>query len=166
MGSFGLGRSRGRISHAKALTACTGAALLAGGAMAVGAIPSSSGTINACYSKKSGAMRIVDTKEKCGKKETRLTWNEKGVKGDAGATGAAGAQGPMGPTGPGSSALTGTPGSAGAKGPPAQRGPPGRRGRRGGGLQGEKGDTGDAGANGANGAAAPRALPEWPVLRV
>ena len=99
MGSFGLGRSRGRISHAKALTACTGAALLAGGAMAVGAIPSSNGTINACYSKKTGAMRIVDAKEKCGKKERRLTWNEKGVKGDPGAAGATGARGPMGPAG-------------------------------------------------------------------
>src|SRR3954467_4900168 len=100
MGSYGLKRSRGRISHAKALAACTGAALLAGGAMAVGAIPSSNGTINACYSKKTGAMRIVDVKEKCGKKETRLTWNEKGVKGDSGAAGATGARGPMGPTGP------------------------------------------------------------------
>ena len=51
MGSFGLKRSRGRISHAKALAACTGAALLAGGAMAMGAIPTSNGTITGCYSK-------------------------------------------------------------------------------------------------------------------
>ncbi|MEA2455442.1 MAG: hypothetical protein QOI45_1704, partial [Thermoleophilaceae bacterium] len=98
MGSFGLKRSRGRISHAKALTACTGAALLAGGAMAAGAIPSASnGTIAGCYVNKTGALRIVDAGEKCGKKETRLTWNEKGVKG---ANGAAGPMGPMGPAGP------------------------------------------------------------------
>jgi len=57
MGSYGLKRSRGRISHAKALAACTGAALLAGGAMAVGAIPGSNGTINGCYAKKTGARK-------------------------------------------------------------------------------------------------------------
>ena len=101
MGSFGLKRSRGRISHAKALAACTGAALLAGGAMAMGAIPTTSnGTITGCYSKKTGSLRIVDTGEKCGKKETRLTWNQKGVKGDSGAAGAAGPMGPVGPAGP------------------------------------------------------------------
>ena len=59
MGSFGLKRSRGRISHAKALIACTGAALLAGGALAVGAIPGSNGTINGCYAKKTGNLRVV-----------------------------------------------------------------------------------------------------------
>src|SRR3954470_19125073 len=105
MGSNGLKRSRGRISHAKALAACTGAALLAGGALAAGAVPSANGTITACSSKKTGSLRIVDAGEKCGKKETRLTWNEKGVKGDSGAAGATGARGPMGPTGAGSSAL-------------------------------------------------------------
>src|SRR5215207_743125 len=105
MGSFGLKRSRGRISHAKALAACTGAALLAGGALAAGAVPSSNGTITSCYSKSTGSLRIVDAGNKCGKKETRLTWNAKGVKGvkgdtgATGATGAAGATGPMGPAG-------------------------------------------------------------------
>ena len=87
MGSLGLKRSRGRISHAKALAACTGAALLAGGAMAVGAIPGSNGTITGCYSNKDGSLRIVDAGQKCGKKETRLTWNEKGVEGREGREG-------------------------------------------------------------------------------
>ena len=101
MGSFGLKRSRGRISHAKALAACTGAALLAGGAMAVGAIPTSNGTITGCYSKQTGSLRIVDSGKKCGKKETRLTWNQKGVKGADGIAGATGPMGPAGPAGPG-----------------------------------------------------------------
>ena len=62
--------------------------------MAVGAIPASNSTIFGCYSTKSGDLRVVEKNERCGKKETRLSWNKEG------ATGATGARGPAGPAGP------------------------------------------------------------------
>src|SRR3954467_11043735 len=80
MGSYGLKRSRGRISHAKALAAVTGAALLAGGAMAVGAIPGSNGTIDGRGAKKTGALRVVSAGTKCKSGETQLSWNNQGLK--------------------------------------------------------------------------------------
>ena len=135
MGSFGLKRSRGRISHAKALAACTGAALLAGGAMAVGAIPTSNGTITGCYSKKTGSLRIVDSGKKCGKKETRLTWNRRASRVTP-ARRARRCAGPMGPAGPAGSAppsLTADwgPGPRGSAGSRWSAGPAGREGRQG-----------------------------------
>src|SRR3954449_7454748 len=99
MGSFGLKRSRGRISHAKALIACTGAALLAGGALAVGAIPGSNGTINGCYAEKTGNLRVVSAGTKCKKGEKALRWNEPGQNPDPVAKAATGARGPAGPGG-------------------------------------------------------------------
>src|SRR4051794_15969527 len=142
MGSRGLARRISRIPFVKTLTASTAAALLAGGAMAVGAIPSAgSGTIFACSSTKTGDLRIVDKNERCGTKETRLSWNKEGAKGDTGAAGAigpAGARGPAGPLGP--KGATGAVGPAGAKGDTGAAG-----------TNGTKGDRGDAGTNGTNG---------------
>src|SRR3954467_14676411 len=125
MGSFGLKRSRGRVSHAKALAACTGAALLAGGAMAIGAVPGSNGTINGCYAKKTGTLRVVSASAHCKRSETRISWNQKGLKGDTGAAGPAGARGAIGPAGPsGLSATAGAP-VAGPAGPEGPQGPKG-----------------------------------------
>ena len=96
--------------------------------MAVGAIPASNGTIFGCYSTKSGDLRVVEKNERCGKKETRLSWNKEG------ATGATGARGPAGPAGP--KGATGAQGSQG--------------------LKGDAGAAGSKGADGANGVAVPR----------
>ena len=145
MGSFGLERSRGRVSHAKALAACTGAALLAGGAMAAGAIPGSNGTINGCYAKKTGTLRVVSASTKCKSSETHISWNQKGLKGDTGAAGPAGARGAIGPAGPSGLAATNN-GTAGPAGPAGPEGPQGPKGDK-----GDKGDTGDIGTAGVNG---------------
>src|SRR4051794_16113944 len=154
MGSFGLKRSRGRISHAKALAGCTGAALLAGGAMAVGAIPGSNGTINGGYAKKTGNLRVVSASSKCKKGETRISWNQKGLKGDTGAAGVAGARGAIGPAGPSgvtATAAIGPEGPAGAAGPEGPAGPAGAEG-----PQGPAGADGAQGAAGADGAQGPK----------
>ena len=86
--------------------------------MAVGAMPSSSGTIYGCYSK-SGDLRIVDKTDRCGKKETRISWNKEGDKGGTGATGPAGARGPIGPAA--ARGANGAAGLAGAQGRRASR---------------------------------------------
>jgi type VI secretion system secreted protein Hcp len=86
----------------------TAAAVIAGGAVALGAIPSSDGTIHACYATggtPTGALRIVDEGVQCATGETAITWNQRGPVGPAGPTG------PTGPTGD-----TGPPGDSGSSG--------------------------------------------------
>src|SRR5262245_10475108 len=63
------------------------------------AIPSSDGTIHACYSKKRGALRVVPEGQTCRRSETLLTWKQKGAQGDQGAPGANGADGAAGAPG-------------------------------------------------------------------
>ena len=97
----------------------------AGGAIAIGAIPSADGTIRTCYQRGNGdniqdRFRVIDENEQCiqdteqGINETELAWNQRGPKGDPGAAGAPGAKGDPG-----------TPGPAGPTGP---QGPPGAGG--------------------------------------
>ena len=81
----------------------TVAALGVGGAFAAAAIPGADGTINGCYTTSGGQqgnLRVVDTGQACGKGETSITWNQKGVQGDRGPEGPAGPQGQTGPQGP------------------------------------------------------------------
>jgi type VI secretion system secreted protein Hcp len=108
------GEQRRLLTRRTAMVAVpTVAALGAGAAFAVGAIPSGDGTITGCYDKK-GNLRVVDTSADCAKSETALTWNQKGVpgtpgtngtngtngdKGDKGDEGDVGAQGPAGVNG-------------------------------------------------------------------
>lgn len=80
----------------------TVAALGAGGAFAAAAIPGADGTITGCYTSAGGAqgnLRVIDEGETCGKAETEIKWNQKGVPGDRGPEGPAGPQGPQGPAG-------------------------------------------------------------------
>ena len=80
----------------------TVAALGAGGAFAAAAIPGADGTITGCYTSAGGAqgnLRVIDEGETCGKNETQIKWNEKGVPGDRGPDGPAGPHGPQGPAG-------------------------------------------------------------------
>lgn len=71
-------------------------AVLAGGGYAIAAGKPS--TIHACVDRTSA--HLVHVQKKCSRKQTGLTWNQKGlqgVPGRVGATGAAGATGPAGP---------------------------------------------------------------------
>src|SRR3954466_4915677 len=81
----------------------TVAALGAGGALAAAAIPGADGTIAGCYATsvgQQGNLRVIDEGQSCGKTETQITWNQKGVKGDRGPEGPQGPQGPQGTQGP------------------------------------------------------------------
>ena len=79
-------------------------------------IPDSSGVITGCYSTGLGAkVRIIDsaTTPNCNATETKITWNQKGIKGDTGLTGAVGPQGPQGSQGPAGASAGGSENTAG-----------------------------------------------------
>jgi hypothetical protein len=69
---------------------------------AYAAIPGSNGTIDGCYEKATGKLRVVDAEagKTCKKSEEPIAWSRQGPKGDPGATGPAGPAGPQGPAGP------------------------------------------------------------------
>jgi hypothetical protein len=80
------------------------ALILAVTGFAVAAIPSKGGVIRACYGKKTGALRVIDTSKKgragkCGKRERKLAFNQRGPVGPPGALGPAGANGVNGANG-------------------------------------------------------------------
>ena len=70
--------------------------VIAGGAWA--AIPDGSGTIQACYSKSTGALRVAERAADCRAGETPLTWSQAGPTGPTGPAGAPGPAGPANPT--------------------------------------------------------------------
>jgi hypothetical protein len=98
--------------RARLVVAFLAGAGLFGIATAVDAsIPDSNGLIHGCYSKTTGALRVIDTakNQKCGTAELALSWNQRGPKGMRGASGATGITGMQGPTGTrGSTGPTGT----------------------------------------------------------
>jgi hypothetical protein len=75
----------------------------------------SDNTVKACYDKRWGVLRKVDSDKECWKHEEFITWNIAGPKGDKGDRGPAGAPGPKGDKG--------DPGPQGAEGPPGPPGP-------------------------------------------
>jgi len=113
------------------------ATALAGG-VAWAAIPGSGGTIQGCYGKIGGILRVIDPSkgQKCLSIEVPISWSQQGQKGDAGAAGAAGQPGSKGDQG-----IQGLPGTNGTDGTN--------------GLPGPKGDTGDTGAQGPVGPQGP-----------
>jgi hypothetical protein len=137
-------RSRGGVVAA----AMVGALALAGGtAWATGTVASiigADGTINGCYQKENGQLRVVADGSACRDSELALRWSQRGVtgergpQGDRGPQGERGSQGEAGPTG-----RAGDPGASGAKG---DRGEPGEKG-----VQGDVGPEGPAGTPGAKG---------------
>lgn len=111
------------------------AAIIAGGGVAIAAIPASdTGEITGCYTIRNGDVRVIDLEagDTCTKNETQIEWNQTGPAGPAGAIGATGPAGPQGQAGP--------QGEVGPAGPQGQQGPAG--------PAGADGATGPAGATG------------------
>jgi type VI secretion system secreted protein Hcp len=78
----------------------TVAALGAGSAIAVAAIPGDDGSINGCYSKANGDLRVVENGADCRRRETPIQWSQRGPAGPQGIPGPAGPKGDAGPAGP------------------------------------------------------------------
>lgn len=96
------------IRRAAKFAVPTVAALGAGGAFAMAAIPDSGGTVNACYissGNERGNLRVVEGPGDCKPNETAISWAQKGPAGPPGDKGDTGAQGPAGPAGPAGAAL-------------------------------------------------------------
>ena len=74
------------------------ALFIAATGFAVGAIPSRTGAIHACYKTRSGALFVVNG-SKCPKGTKSLAWNQRGPTGSTGQKGATGAQGVQGANG-------------------------------------------------------------------
>lgn len=64
------------------------ALVVALGGAAFAAIPDSSGTIHACYQKKTGDLRVAESSSNCRRNENRLAWNVQGGGRMAAAVGA------------------------------------------------------------------------------
>lgn len=98
-------------------------ALLVSGGAALATI-GGGGTIDGCYAKRDGRLRIIDTSTaRCGNGERALAWSQTppaGPMGAAGPQGPKGIQGDQGPSGP-----KGDTGSIGPPGPPGSQGPQG-----------------------------------------
>jgi hypothetical protein len=101
-------------------------ALLVGGGAALATIPQ--GTINTCYAKKSGSLRVLDpSTAQCGNGESPVAWNQTPAQGPKGAIGSEGPKGDTGDQGPqGPKGYTGDGGGLGSQGPQGPEGPPGR----------------------------------------
>jgi hypothetical protein len=145
-------RGRGSVRTARKLAIALVVSLVIAG-FAYAAIPDSSGVIQGCYSKKNGALRVIDSSATCASTEAALSWNQKGPKGDTGPPGPAGPAGPAGLAGPagpkgdtGPAGPLGPKGDTGAAGPQGPKGDPGVTGATG--AQGPKGDTGPQGPPG------------------
>ncbi len=119
------------------------AAALVGG-VAWATIPNENGVYTACKLNATGTIRLIDPSgpstsllSRCTTRETQITWNQKGPKGEPGGAGANGTNG-----------VDGTNGADGAKGDPCLATDPG--------CIGPKGDTGAAGAQGPQGEPGPQ----------
>ena len=93
-----------------------GAGVTLGGSLGAWA-DSSETVISACFSNRTGVLRIAD---QCRPRETAIEWNQAGPQGSVGPEGPAGPQGEQGMTGP-----TGLQGEPGEPGPAGPTGPPG-----------------------------------------
>ena len=127
------------------------AATTIAGGVAWATIPGSDGTIQGCYLKTAGILRVIDPSknQKCLDIETSISWNQKGQRGDPGSAGAPGGQGDKGDTGDkGDPCLVTNPACIGPKGEPGTNGTNGQPG-----ASGKDGTNGKDGVNGQDGAA-------------
>jgi Lamin Tail Domain/Collagen triple helix repeat (20 copies) len=147
----------------RVLVVAIAAAMLAGVAFATERSPArrADAVITACVKKK-GQMRLVRNAAACTRRESVVTWNVMGPKGDPGPAGPAGDRGPSGAVGPpgpagpvgpvGAQGATGAVGPAGSPGPAGPQGPAGPAGARGDdGAPGAAGPAGPAGPQGPKG---------------
>ena len=131
--------------RARAVIAATVAALIATGAtVAVAAIPGPDGTVDGCYTKVGGILRVIDKAK--GESLPQQAGDRDQVEpdrppGPAGAPGPQGLKGDAGPAG-----ANGDTGPAGINGDPGPAGPAGAKGD-----QGEPGETAPWAFIGANG---------------
>jgi hypothetical protein len=95
--------------------------------------------IYACVADATGEMRIVTVDDSCAQDESRLVWNQRGIRGPRGQQGQRGPQGDRGQQG-----LPGRPGLPGPSGPQGVPGP-----------QGLPGDVGNPGPEGPQGPIGP-----------
>src|SRR5207302_6475187 len=100
-------------------TAAAGAlvAMALAGGVAWAAIPGVGGTINGCYQKNEGQLRVIDpATDKCRPSEVAISWNEQGVagiEGDKGDKGDPGVKGDKGdPGAPGRDGVDGRDGTS------------------------------------------------------
>ncbi len=119
--------------------------MLAAGSIALASIPAADGTINGCYNRTNGNLRVVDDPASCRQHEVAISWNQVGPQGPAGPQGPPGIPGPQGDTG-----ATGPPGPGGPAGPAGPQGPAGADG-----APGAQGTAGATGATGPQGPAGP-----------
>jgi hypothetical protein len=120
-------------------------AFLAGGAVALAAIPDSSGVIHGCYQKNVGNLRVIDTGDDCRPSEIAISWNETGPVGPVGPQGPKGDPGPKGDTGAtGATGATGPKGDTGATGPKGDTGATGPQGPAGTDVAGQKCAAGES----------------------
>jgi Phage Tail Collar Domain/Collagen triple helix repeat (20 copies) len=108
-----------RPSHAAVVAYVALFIALGGSAYAVAGQRKTAAVIRACYSKSTGALRVLRS-GRCGAGEKLLTWNQQGPQGLAGAAGHVGATGSAGPQG-----AAGPPGGAGPRGVTGPTGPTG-----------------------------------------
>jgi hypothetical protein len=80
-------------TRSPAIVIAIAAVVIAAGGVAIGAIPARDGKITACYSKRDGALRVIDAGDKCRKREKRIAWNQRGRRGPAGEDGLDGLDG-------------------------------------------------------------------------
>jgi hypothetical protein len=116
-----------RTRHA-AVALCMLTFVVGGGAALAAA--ASDGTVNSCYARSTGMLRVIDPSvSRCRDAETGLAWTLTPSQGPRGETGAAGGKGDPGPPGPqGQQGDTGTIGLPGSAGPQGAAGPPGNHG--------------------------------------
>jgi hypothetical protein len=105
MKGFGHGRrtgTRGLAGRLRIGAAAVAGLVVLGGAAAIAmaVIPGSDGTIQGCYLKGIGSLRVVDKASDCTRLETPIKWAQNGQAGPAGPPGAQGPQGERGPAGP------------------------------------------------------------------
>ena len=99
---------RERLSRRALVLAVTALAVTVAGSVAYATIPGADGTINGCYEKRTGMLRVIDSDAgaRCTSLETPIAWSRQGPQGATGAVGptgpagADGAQGPKGDAGP------------------------------------------------------------------
>lgn len=89
-----------RTKHVAAVAAVA-LVVVGTGAVAVAAVPSADGTINACRSTLFGTLRVIDAEagQQCRNGERPLNWSQQGPQGPAGPAGEKGDRGEPGPSG-------------------------------------------------------------------